>query len=235
MLPSGRRTASAQTIVVLSDGDDSQEEPFRRGLDAATRATLARLTRQGVPIVFASDKTRAELEVIQQELGISHPFICESGAAVFVPRGYFGMAVPQAREVAGYETVEFGRPYNDVVTALRHSAARLGIAVRGFSDMSVDDVAAACSLPPLQARLAKLREYSEPFRVLVADSHATGRLFGALRAVRIHCTTRGSYHYAGTVRRDVAAQFLSRLYRRAFGEVETIAFGDLDGEVVPRR
>jgi mannosyl-3-phosphoglycerate phosphatase len=220
------RTQPAHSLLVFCDLDQSLLDPLSHDVDAAGRASLDRLTRRRVPIVFWSDKTRAELEVIQYKLGTYHPFICERGAAVFVPRGYFGVAVPQARDVAGYEVVEFGRSYADVVTTLHRSADRLGIAVRGFSDMSVKDVATECGMPLLQARLAKLREYSELFRVVETERGASPRLLKALRAAGLHCTSRGLHHYAGTGRRDIAAQFLCRLYQRAFGDVETIAFDD---------
>jgi mannosyl-3-phosphoglycerate phosphatase len=193
---------------------------------AGTRAALVRLAEGRVPIVFCSDKTRAELEVLQHELGIRHPFICEGGAAVFVPAGYFDGRVPRARPVAGYDVVEFGRSYTEVVAALHRSAARLAIAVRGFSDMSVEDVAVEGGMPLLRARLAKLREYSEPFKVLDTEEDATPRLLRALRSCGVQCTSRGPYHYAGAVRREVAVQFLYGLYRNALGDLVTVPFKD---------
>ena len=65
------------------------------------------------------------LELIQRALGISHPFMCENGAALVIPRGYFSFGVTDAVEVAGREVVEFGRPYADVVAALQRTASRL--------------------------------------------------------------------------------------------------------------
>ena len=61
--------------------------------------------------------------------------------------------------------IQFGRPNAEVVTALHHLAGRLGVSVLGFSDMSVAEVALDYEVPLLQARLAKLRDYSELFRV----------------------------------------------------------------------
>ena len=113
---------------------------------------LARIEREHLPLVFSSSKTRAELELIQQELGLHHPFICENGAAVFVPRGYFDFTVAPAIDVAGYEVVEFGKPYTEVVASLHRAAHRLDMEVIGFSDMSVEDVANECDLSLLQAR-----------------------------------------------------------------------------------
>jgi len=220
------------SILVFCEVDETVLDPHTYSVDAVGRRALERIARDRIPIVLCSSKTRAELEVIQQELGISHPFICESGAAVFVPQGYFGFTVPEARDAAGYKMVEFGKPYAEVVATLHRAAGRLGIEVLGFSDMSVEDVAADCHLPLLQARLAKLREYSEPFRVVGAKPGATTRLFKALRGAGLECTSRGRYYHAGAIRRDIGAQLLGRLYRCAFGELLVVAFGD-HGSAVP--
>jgi mannosyl-3-phosphoglycerate phosphatase len=147
--------------------------------------------------VFCSTKTRAELELRQLELGISHPFIAENGAAVFVPRGYFGFAVPNATEMVGYEAVLFGRPYAEVVETLRWIAEWQGVDIIGFNDMSVDAVATDCGVSLMQARLAKLREFDEPFRLLTDDPDARHRLFKALRSARLGCTHGTRYHHAG--------------------------------------
>src|SRR6185503_14509293 len=61
-----------------------------------------------VPIVLCSSRTRAEVEAIQQRLGIRHPFVCERGAAAFVPAGYFDFSIAGSRDVAGYHALEFG-------------------------------------------------------------------------------------------------------------------------------
>jgi hypothetical protein len=96
--------------------------------------------------------------------------------------------------------------------------------------MSVEQVAADTGMSLLAARLAKLREFSEPFRVVDTPRGATPRLLRALRAAGLRCTSRGVYHYAGTGRRHVADQYLCRLYQRAFGEVTIMMFGDLKSE-----
>ena len=140
--------------------------------------------------MLCSSRTRAEIEAIQQELEIAHPFVCESGGAVFIPRGYFGFAVPGARDLAGYEAVEFGRPYAEVVQKLHRTAERLAIEIVGFSDMSVEEVARDCHLSLLQARLAKLREYGERFRILDSNELARNRLVRALKANRLRCRHR---------------------------------------------
>ncbi len=212
-------------IVVFCDLDDTLFEPHTFAVDALTRRAFARLEDEHVPVVLCSSKTRAELELIQQGLGISQPFICETGAATFIPRGYFAFGVGQVRDAGGYEVIEFGKTNAEVVATLRRIASRVGIDIVGFSDMSVEDVAIDCGLSLLQARLAKLREYSEQFRVVDATPGAVRRLFTGLNAAGLECTSRGRYHLVGSIRHDAGGRFLRGLYRRAFGDIAIVVFG----------
>jgi mannosyl-3-phosphoglycerate phosphatase len=213
-------------IVVFSDADGIFVAPRAASLARASRA-LNLLAREQVSLVLYSSKTRAELELIQQELGIHYPFVAEGGSAVFIPRGHFGFPVPNAREVAGYEAVEFGLPYTTVVEGVRSATERLGVPVLAFSELSVDDVAREQGLSLLQARLAKLREYVEPFRLLDAAADVRHRLARALAASHLRSVRRGRWEHAGAPTDCIAAVTLLRqLYRRAFGAVFTIGLAD---------
>ena len=228
---SGLQASSAPPILVFCELDDTLFEPHTFAVDAEARRALGRLSRAHIPLVFCSSKTRAELESIQQALGINQPFVSESGAAVYVPQGYFRFRTEQAIAVPGYEVVEFGRPYPEVVAGLRRTADRLGVPIVGFSDMSVEDVAGDCELPLLQARLAKLREYSELFRIVDARPGARMLLLKSLRAAGLETTPCARHHHLGAIRRDIGGYFLRGLFRRAFGDVLTVAFGDRETAV----
>src|SRR5438552_1168427 len=101
-------------VVVFSDGLLFDDPSSLRHASGA----IAALARERIPLVLCSGKTRAEIEVLHQTLGIRHPFISETGAALFVPGGYFDFAIPDARDVAGYQLVEFGKPHAEVVQIL---------------------------------------------------------------------------------------------------------------------
>ena len=152
-------------ILIFSEVDGVLRDPSVDSLAPAAHI-LAELAGDEVSLVLCSSKTRAELEQIQQELGIRHPFVSENGGALFIPPAYFDFAVPHAQDIAGYQAVEFGRPYADVVDTLHRTADQTGVEVLGFSDMTIEDVARECDVTLLQARLAKLREYDEPFRMV---------------------------------------------------------------------
>jgi mannosyl-3-phosphoglycerate phosphatase len=210
-------------LIVFSEVDGVFDQATAHSFDVAARK-VAWLTRNHVPLVLCSSKTRAELEHISQGLGISHPFICESGSAVFIPKGYLGFSVRDGRELAGYKALEFGRSYTEIVEILRTTADRQRIRIRGFSDMSVEEVAREGGVSLLEARLAKLREYGEFFRVLDPDPAARRRLFTALRSARVLCTTIGPlYDHAGAaVDHRLGVSLLRGLYRRACGDVVSV-------------
>jgi mannosyl-3-phosphoglycerate phosphatase len=217
-------------VVVFSDVDGVLSEPWAP-TSAAAANVLEPLARAHVALILCSCKTRAELEVIQQELGIRHPFVCEGGGAVLIPREYFDFAVPHSREHAGYDAVEFGRPYVEVAEKVHRTAELLGIDIVGFRDMSVEEVARDCKIPLLRARLAKLREYQEPFRVLDPDAGARRRLVKALSGARLRCTSDGRYDYAGAaIGNSLGAQVLRECYRRAHGRILTIGLADAMGD-----
>ncbi|MBI1875973.1 MAG: hypothetical protein HYZ58_00415 [Acidobacteria bacterium] len=211
-------------VVVFSDVDDALLDGPRSR--AAVIEADERLASEQIALVFCSSKTRAELEAVRQDWGIFHPFICENGAGVFVPQRYFPFDVPYAREVAGYQAIEYGRPYADVIDILHRAANRLGIEVLGFSDMSVEQVAFECQLSLLRARLAKLREYGELFRIIDGGSSARGRLRRALHAAHLACTNSGPYDYVGSpVDPGPGIGLLTALYRRAREALITIGVG----------
>jgi mannosyl-3-phosphoglycerate phosphatase family protein len=209
-------------ILVFSDADRVLTHAAAASL-AEAAGVLRQLDEDDVPLVLCSSKTRAEIEYIQQGLGLRQPFVSEAGGAVFIPAGYFPFDVPGARRIAGYDAVEFGRPSLDVIAALRRIAARERVSAVGFSDMSVEEVARACGLPLLQARLAKLREYSECFRIAEPDDLARRRLLKALEAARLRCVTGEPFDQVAAGADSVlAVAMLRAFYMRARGDLITV-------------
>lgn len=222
--------------IVFADIDSA---PPVRLFDRGDRlaALLETLAVRRITIVLCSRRTRAEVEGIRQDLGIFHPFVCENGAAAFVPERYFGSELENTRKVGGYQAIEFGSPYEQVVDTLRRVADRLNLRIQGFHDMSVEQVSREQRLSLLEARLAKLREYSEPFRLLSANPVAEYRLLKALGAAGLTCVSLGPFHHAGTVPgAAAAAAVLTTLYRVALGTIVTATVGDgaLAADIAPR-
>jgi mannosyl-3-phosphoglycerate phosphatase len=75
-------------LVVMTDVDGCVLDRESRS-HAGAEAALDRLKLAGVPVILCSSRTRAELERLQQELGLADPFIAENGGALFAPSGAF--------------------------------------------------------------------------------------------------------------------------------------------------
>jgi mannosyl-3-phosphoglycerate phosphatase len=212
----------APHVLLIADVDQSVLKATSARDAADAKALLA---GDATSLVLCSNMTRAELEMCQQELDIHDPFICESGAAVLLPSGYFPFDVPADRDLTGHHAIEYGSTYADVVNTIRRATSRIDVPVVGFSDLSVEQVATDSGLSLSQARLAKLREYDEPIRIL--DPAARPRLFKAFHSAGLACTYRGTYdHIGAAVDKSQCVRLLTTLYKRARGPLLTIGVGD---------
>lgn len=126
------------------DHEDYSIEPARDLLDELIR-------RQLTPI-FNSSKTRAEIQAIQQALGLDAAFICENGAGLFNYRNCHGQL----------QEKHFGTPIESWIDVVHELRNENHYDFSGFSDWSVDEVCELTGLDSTAASLARQREYSEP-------------------------------------------------------------------------
>jgi mannosyl-3-phosphoglycerate phosphatase len=176
----------------------------------AARPALARLEALGVPWIFVTSKTRAEVEVLRREMGNRHPFIVENGGAAFA---------------AGDLIFESGARYAELVGSLCRASAASGCRVRGFHEMTVAEVAERCGLSLPQAALAMQREYDEPFVVLDADGAAALETAIGGEGRRV---TRGGrfWHILGDSDKARAVRAVADFFAAAHGPVHTVGMGD---------
>ena len=79
--------------------------------------------------------------------------------------------------------------------------------------MTVGDVAEECGLPVLDAQLAKLREFDEPFRLLDADPAARSRFLKALHRRGLKAVSGGRFdHVTGDTDKGRAVAELRTLF-----------------------
>jgi mannosyl-3-phosphoglycerate phosphatase len=220
----------ASRIVLFSDPDTLRDEGNPGW--AATRRAVRTVEDRGVAVVLCGNETRSELELIQSDLNLRDPFISENGGGLFVPHGYFPDRPGAGRATQNYHVVDFGKPYYQVAEALHEVAGELGVDVIGFSDMSIQDVAQDCGLSLAQARLSKLREYDEPFRMFDAEPATYSRICNALRRLDLRCFTHEAFHHAtGVVDNARSVRMLASLYRQAYhGQVLTVGLARASSE-----
>jgi mannosyl-3-phosphoglycerate phosphatase len=211
------------TIIIFTDLDGTLLHPRTYSFDEA-RPALELIRRRGIPLVFCSSKTRTEIEAYRSRLENYHPFISENGGGVFIPEGYFPSFV-EGEIQEGYRLIRFGSPYQQLRNALTDLRERLSIKVRGFGDMSVQEIALISGLSESEAALAKMRDYDEPF--IFEESSAQADVFLQAIEVRGYRWTRGRfYHITGENDKGRAAAFLKDLYEKKYGPIRTIGIGD---------
>ncbi len=188
------------------------------------RKALEALEARGVPVIFCTSKTRAEVEVLRRQTGNLHPFIVENGGAVYLPEGPFASLVGGIPVRDGYVQVALGSPYPQLVEALQDAARESGCVVRGFAQATDAEVAAWCDFSEQEARLARQREFDEPFLLDDGDGDA---LAAAIRRRGLHSTRGGRFwHILGNNDKGAALQALRRAYLSCGVAVSVAALGD---------
>ncbi|MEO8369323.1 MAG: HAD-IIB family hydrolase [Candidatus Solibacter sp.] len=210
--------------VIFTDLDGTLLDHNTYSWEAA-RPALDRLRLQGVPWILVTSKTRAEVEFWRRRLDNEHPFIIENGGGAFVPVGYFPFAARGGKRRDSYEVIEWGMPYEQLVADLQKASQTSHCRVRGFHEMTAEEVARLCNLPLEQAVLAKQREYDEPFVVL--DPDRAGALAAAIGDLGRRSTRGGRFwHILGASDKAQAVEALSAIFGQGNTPVRTIGLGD---------
>jgi mannosyl-3-phosphoglycerate phosphatase family protein len=205
--------------VIFSDLDGTLLDAVRYSFNDALPA-LSLIQAHGVPLVLCSSKTRAEIEACRQRMHNFHPFITENGGGIFIPQGYFSAPVDP---VDGYQRIILGMPYAEI---RRHFVAlreRLGASVRGFADMTAEEVAELTGLSCDDAILSKQRDFDEPF---VFDGAPDASFLQAIEDAGLHWTQGRVFHIMGKHDKGLAVKTLKALYEREHGEISSIGLGD---------
>lgn len=209
-------------LVCISDLDGTLLDDtysFEEALPA-----LKELADRQIPLVLCSSKTRSEMEKLREQLDNHHPFIVENGGALYIPEQYFPLPVDTSIRREGYALFEFGDPYPELVECLLQSAEASGCVVRGFHQMNDAEISAACNLSLEAARLAKQREYDEPFEIVSGNSES---LLSAIRERKKRWTRGGRFfHIMGSNDKGHCVILLRRFYEKIYKSIVTVGLGD---------
>jgi mannosyl-3-phosphoglycerate phosphatase len=217
--------------VVFTDLDGTLLDADTYSWAAATPA-LEALRARGIPMILVSSKTRAEIEPLRCKLEHRDPFIVENGAAVFVPQGLFTFPLERVRLKPPYDVIELGMPYYMLRDVLKQIEDAVETPLRGFGDLSVDDIMHLTGLSRTDATLAKMREYDEPY-LLEGPSALIEEVCRQIVIRGLRWTKGGRlFHLTGDNDKGEAAELLLRCYRRQqrlryqTDRIESIGIGD---------
>jgi mannosyl-3-phosphoglycerate phosphatase len=224
-------TDRGSRFVVFTDLDGTLLDHDTYRWDEAKPA-LKLCAKLDVPVVLVSSKTRAEMNALRRELGLVSPFISENGGGIFIPRKGTVNPPPDAVLIDEHWKWSLGLPYRRVVAALQEIRHELNWAIRGFSDMTVDEISRLTGLEPGRAQLARIREYDEPFIVARPEGFEMRRLAEAAGKRGLQIAEGGRfYHLHGNCDKGQAFERLARWYKTSYGDVKTIALGDSPNDI----
>jgi len=211
----------AKKLLIFTDLDGTLLD-LRSYSFAGAEEALRVLRELQIPMIIATSKTRREIEFWQQRLGIRDPFIAENGGGIFIPKDSSLPPPEGARDTDGYFVLSRGVPYATIRRIVQDLRQR-GFRLRGFGDMSPQEVAQLTHMTEEEAQLAKEREFTEPC-LFEGDEEA---LRVALKERGLTFWRGGHFiHIQGFHDKGQAMEVLEGLYRMKGGDFETVALGD---------
>ena len=219
-------------LMLFTDLDGSLLDHLSYSFEPA-RPMLEALRDMDVPVVLTSSKTRAEIEQIRGELGNSHPFIVENGAAVFIPVGYFSRQPDGTVRREDYWVHECSAGRSQWLRLLAGLESRYPGEYDYFFRAGPAGISTMTGLDLAAAELANQREYSEPVQWLGSDARKFG--FAAeLAAAGANPLQGGRFlTVAGDCDKGRALTWLREAYRKAWNlkQVHDLAAGDSGNDV----
>lgn len=213
-------------IVIFTDLDGTLLDHDTYEWNAANPA-LKRCKHFGIPIIPVSSKTRAEIEVFQQASGMSGPFISENGGGVYFPKENFPEMPEGAVSDENLWRWSLGLPYDVLVHALKEIREDLGWVMRGFSDMTPEEISNYTGLDLKTARLAAIREYDEPFILVEPAQEDVSAIEEAAEERGLQITKGGRfYHIHGKKDKGEAVKRVILWYKVSQPRLISIALGD---------
>ncbi len=211
-------------LVIFSDLDGTLLDDRTYTFDPAKEA-LNRLKDAGIPLVLNSSKTAAEIIHYRHLMSNKHPFVSENGGGIFIPKGYFkeGPFWIDMEEKDGYDIIVQGTPYQELRKALEELKGK-GFDIRGFSDISSEELSDLTGLTEDEAVMAKERDFDEP--VIMGKDVDISLLKRAIRGIGLKYTSGKYLHIIGDNDKGKAVKDLGNLYTKNHGIITTVGIGD---------
>lgn len=220
---------SSKTIIFTDlDGTllDRRTYSYR---DAAL--ALGLIESRKIPLIFCSSKTRSEQEEIREQLDLHYPFIVEDGGAILIEKGYFPFEYEYDRVDGKYNIIELGLPYEEIRKRLGRVVDETGLELKGYGDLSVQEIVNITGLDKDSARRARKREYEETIFTPVNDEDLT-ILKRSLEKVELSISAGGRFYgLHGKNNKGQAVSILKNLYGQTMDNLLTVGIGDSQNDI----
>jgi mannosyl-3-phosphoglycerate phosphatase family protein len=214
-------------IVVFTDLDGTLVDAITYSFEKAQEA-LVFIREHHIPLILCSSKTRVEIEHYRSLLMNNDPFVSENGGGIFLPIDYRSLVMQSegltVEEFGKYLMIRLGAPYAELRMGIQALRAK-GFDVKGFGDMTVNEISQVTGLPLEEAAMAKERDFDEPF-LFDGTGESLDSLHASIRQLGFN-TTQGTYfHLLGNSDKGRAVLILIAILGKLFGDIYTVALGD---------
>ncbi len=214
---------SKEKLIVFTDLDGTlldDNYSYEKSLEG-----IKILKKYKIPIVICTSKTRKEIEFYRKRLRIKDPFISENGGGIFIPKSYFPFSFSYTRATKDYYLIRLGTPYKELVKVIKK--LKKNYSIKSFYEMTPKELAQDSGLSLHQAKLAKTRDFDEPFILL--DKEKEKALIKDVKKTGLKITKGGRYyHIMGNNDKGKAVKILLNLYKKLYSDykIVSIALGD---------
>ncbi|MCL7489756.1 MAG: HAD-IIB family hydrolase [Desulfobulbaceae bacterium] len=215
-------------LLIFTDLDGTLLDHQTYSFNGAA-ATLERLRQLSIPLILTSSKTRAEMRKLQEQLGLNEAFISENGGGIFLPPGHALQDAGIFEQLDGDRGKLFGRSYAYIRSIF--ATVRDAYNIKGFGDMSVEEIMQLTGLAGEDALLAAKREFTEPFVFLSGPRQE--KLQEAVSGSGLTITRGGRFYHLMGAGQDKGRAVVetTRLFRvGSRNNILTVGLGDAQND-----
>lgn len=214
-------------LLIFTDLDGTLLNSDDYRYDAAL-PVIERLKHHHIPMVPVTSKTRREVEVLCQDIGLQEPFITENGSGIFFHPTDHRFDLSSLESWNGYRLKRLGCTYADARQGLKTISAELGESLQGFGDLTVEEIQHHTGLDMAGAIRARDRDFTEPF--ITPKTIAKPRLEEGVRQAGLKVTVGDRFsHLIGIhAGKGHAVSYLIQAYRATHPNtpIKTIGLGN---------
>lgn len=209
--------------LVFTDLDGTLLNHSDYSFDDAKEA-INYLKENKIPLIIVTSKTFSEVRELQAELDIKCPFIVENGAGIYIPPDAVltkGVMPYQNRHIQ----ISYAQSYLEV--RLFFKTLQKNYNIRGFGDMSKDEVKTLTGLHDDRVINSMRRDFTEPF--IVYGDVDIANLKRKANESGLDIVKGGRFYHLISKDQDKAKamKYLTHLYNERLGEnFKMVALGD---------
>ena len=219
-------------LLVFTDLDGTLLDHHNYSWDAAIPA-LDELNQRSYPLIINSSKTKAEIIRLRNGIDNNHPFICENGAVIYIPKGYFGITDPVTDDDSEFIANNFGISSSEIISKLDEIRQQYRFKFTGFHDMTALEIGKLCGLDEEQSINARQREATEP--IIWNDTEESLEQFKSMLSENDLIVVKGGrfYHVMAEVDKGESLIWLKKQYEANETGTDwvTIGLGDSFNDV----